>query len=367
MKATLIVAPEEISEHEDRWEALRRECGAGIYSSNFLTRAWFQAYGDHASPRIILIEENGDLVGVAPLAVKVQHVGGMPIRTLGLVGRVDSCLFVSPSTVMYRPGREDVLDRMMEEIRKLDWSLFNAIYTENIECGAHFIDQVEHRWHAEPHAAGNIRVLDLPAEGDIADLFDKGARKNFFKRARGLERDGHHANLRSLSVEDIDRAVDEYARQHIERWEAKGGSYFRNPENVRFLKTAFTSALMRRKGFAYELLIDDSIAAQNFGFVDGDQAYSFRLGMNNEFMKYSPGWMIKHLDLTDLRDHGVRRCQIGIGDESYKSDMGGRETPVIGTRATRGAMAMLSRLGSNPAVRAIDSRLGVSRRILGST
>lgn len=357
MRATLIDNPEEISEHEESWEALRRECGAGIYSSNFLTRSWFKAYGDKASPRIILIEDDGDVVGIAPLAVHVYRFGGLPIKVLALVGRVQGCLFVSPSTVMYRPGREDVLDRIMEEIRHLDWSLLNSIYTENIGCGAHFIDQVGRRWRSEPHVDGNTRTLELPEVGDIADLFDKGAKKNLNKRIRGMERDGHHAMLKSLRSEDLDGAVELYAEQHIERWASKGGSYFTNPENIKFLKVAFKAARDRGKGFAYELLIDGDVAAQNFGFVDGDHAYSFRMGMNNEFMKYSPGWMIKYLDLGDLRDHGIHVCQIGIGDEGYKQEMGGRETPLIGARVSRGAAAVMSIVGSSRMVRTVAPRL----------
>ncbi len=299
----------------------------------------------------MLVEDGSELVGVAPLATHIYKVGKLPVRVLALAGRVTDRLFISPSTVMVAPGRNDVLDEMLSAIRRIDWSVLSAIYMENIPAASRFIERAGSMWHPEEHASGSLLTINLPEGGDIADTFEKGARKNYYKSVKTLERDGHQAELRRVAADDLDRAVGVYVAQHIERWESKGGSYFRIPENANFLRSAFREAALRKQGFVYELLIDGEVAAQNFGFVDGDRASSYRLGMNNAFMRYSPGWMIKHMGLTDLRDSGVRKCDSGVGDEKFKQKMGGMETPLLGMRTSRGAVSLLNRVAGMAAAR----------------
>jgi len=345
MTASVIDTHDGLDGLEDRWERLRKECGAGIYSSYFLTRSWLENYRAVSSPRIVLVEEHGELVGLAPLAVHTHRSGRLSVNVLALAGRVAGRLFISPSTILLRPGRDDALEPMLKAMRGMDWSFLSAIYMEDIHPASRFIEVAGRTWRPEPHPENSLVILSLP-EGDISAMYEAGARRSFEKRSRALERGGHKVSLRKVASEDLDRAVETYARQHIERWENKGGSYFRNPENVLFLRSALKEAALRNKSFAHEILIDGEVAAQNFGFVEGDRAYSYRLGMNDAFARYSPGWMVKHFGMTDLRDNGVIKCDFGVGEEKFKTMMGGTTIPLIVFRASRGLMSLLSRAQS---------------------
>ncbi len=364
MRTSLITSNEELVELEDRWEELRRECGGTVFASNYLTRAWFEAYSHLASPRVITVEDGKELVGVFSLASYTYHMARLPIKVLALAGEMKDRLRLSTNSPMFRPGRDDVLGLMIAELKKLDWNLLTTINLESNDANRKYMGAVRSSWRTEDFPPARKMTLSLPGEGSVLDTLDKKAQKNILYRQRLLEREGHIIAYRKVPLDGIDDAVDTYARQHIERWESKGGSYFRDPDNVMFLKLCSRLSALEGRGHIYELLIDGRVAAQDFYIVDGRTAYGDKTGMSNEFMRYSPGWFVQVHGLDRIRDMGAEKCVLGIGGEKYKSDLGGVETPLLGIRATRGRASVLGRLGQTSVARFLDARLGLTKRSL---
>ncbi|MDW5562453.1 MAG: GNAT family N-acetyltransferase [Methanomassiliicoccus sp.] len=364
MKSTVITSYEELAEHEDRWEVLRRECRGTVFSSNYLTQAWFKANEASAAPRVILIEDKGELVGVAPLTTYRYKVAGIPVKMLALAGEMKDRLRLSTTQVLYPQGRADVLHEIIDQIKRLDWGMMTTINLESNRATKDFLEAVRGKWFTTEFPQGQKLTLTLPAEGDITQNFNFNARRNLKKNLRRMERAGHTIELKRLAAEDIDRAVDVYTQQHIERWASKGGSYFRNPENPGFLREAVMAAYKRDVGFAYELLIDGQIASQRFGFFDGDRAYGYRFGMNNALMDHSPGWLMNYYFFNELRDKGYTTLVIGAGTESYKYEMGGEVTPLIGVRASRGVVSLMNRVLMSPFMQRLDDRFGLTNKVV---
>ncbi len=358
LKSFLITSHDELADHEDRWEVLRQESGGTVFASNYLTRAWFEAYGHIASPKVIMVEENGDLVGVAPLASYRYHVGRLPIKVLALAGEMKDRLRLSTTSLMWSPGRKDVLDRMMEEIRKLDWNLLTTINLRTNDANAAYIDAVKAEWQSEEYDSGKMLTYHLPKDGPMIESLASKPRGNLKNRMNKLERDGRSVEYRRISEEDIGLAVDEYARQHVERWGPRGGSYFSDPDNVRYMKLSTAASYRKGRGHAYELLIDGKIAAQGFNILDGSTGWGDKLGMSDEFIMYSPGWMMMMHVMTELRDLGAERCALGVGGETYKYKLGGVEEPLLGIRATRGATAVINRMAKSSVVQRMSSWMG---------
>ncbi len=362
MKATVITSCEELAEHEERWEALRGECGGTIFSSPLTVRTWLEAYCALSKPRAIIVEDNGDLVGIAPLATHRLTLAGLPVRVLALAGEVHHRLWLMTNSVLWSPGRRDVLELMLAEMRKMDWSLLTAVHMEDTPAVREFVGEVGERWHSEGCYIGSSLAIPIPESGEIIDLFGKNARKNVRQSLRDAERNGMSPNFRRLRPDEVGPAVDVYVRQHRERWASRGGSMFDLEDNVRFLRTVIERACAEGHGFAYELRLGDEIAAQNFGFVDGDKAYSYRTGMNDALMRYSPGWLMKMYGLEAARESGVRKFVLGLGAEEHKFRMGGEETHLVCARVTRGLLSSMMRVVSSPPVRYLDSKLNLTGR-----
>ena len=263
------------------------------------------------------------------------------------------------NSILYRPDRPDALEAIIHQMKKLDWSVLWTINMESTAGAARYMEMVRSTWREVEYDTKMNLEIPLPPSGSLADHYTKDGRRNFKKLMNRLDREGLTVSLKKLAPEDLDRAVDTYARQHIERWETRGGSYFRNPENVEFLKLATMEAHARGKGFAYEITLNGEVAAQSFGFIEGATAYGERIGMDNRFMKYSPGWLICNSSLTELRDRGVEVCAMGLGGERYKYEMGARERALVGIGATRGMMSLMARLALSPRLKGIESRLGI--------
>ena len=90
----------------------------------------------------------------------------------------------------------------------------------------------------------------------------------------------------------------------------RGGSIFSGASELRFYEGDLPCSDSKRKGFICELLVDDEVAAQQFGFIDGETAVAYRIGMDDRFSKYSPGPFAR-MDHGTLRDKGIRSIDLG--------------------------------------------------------
>jgi CelD/BcsL family acetyltransferase involved in cellulose biosynthesis len=287
------------------------------------------------------------------------------MKVLALAGEVKDRLRLSTISPLFRDHRgNDLMHRTMKELGRMKWNLLTAVNLEDNGANRMFIDAVRANWQTEEFPPARKMTLDLPAEGSLMSSLDKKTRKNLEYRRRLLEREGHTMEFRKVCAEDIDPAVDIYAKHHIERWEKKGGSYFRNPENVEFLKRYAGLTCRSGQGHFYELRIDGQVAAQDLYLLDGNVVYGDKTGMNNDFLRYSPGWFIQIHALDELRDMGAERYVMGIGGERYKSEMGAVESPLLGIRATRGRASMLGRLSRTSAFKYLDERLDLTKRTI---
>ena len=362
MLASLLTTTDDLAELEIQWENLRQDSGGTIYASNGLIRTWFEAYSHFASPRVIVIEDGEELLAAVPLASYTYRVAKLPMKVVALAGEVKDRLRLSTISPLFRDGRDDVLHRTIKELGRMNWNLLTAVNLEDNGANHKFIDAVRSSWQTEEFPPARKMTMALPAEGSLLNSLDKKTRKNLEYRRRLLEREGHTMECRKVPAEDIGRAVDTYARQHIERWQTRGGSYFRNPENVEFFKRYAELTCRSGQGHFYELRIDGQVAAQDFYLLDGNVVYGDKTGMNNEFLRYSPGWFVQVHALDELRDMGGESYVMGIGGEKYKSEMGGVESPLLGIRATRGRASMLGRLSRTSAFKYLDERLALTKR-----
>jgi len=364
LRTILITSPEEMDDHIEQWEALRGRAGGNAYSCCQLSKVWLETFQASASPRLVLVEDQGDLVGIAPLATSDFRMKGLALKTLSLVGGIPQCLRLVTNSIMYEPGRKDVLERMIAEMKRLKWSI---LWTQNMEDTADirtYIGAAHDSWNAEDQTPNVNLTLPIRQEGDITETFSKHARRTLGKTLRMIEREGHHLSFRKVPSEDMKKAVEVYAEQHIQRWCTRGGSSFLRPRNCEFLAKASTIAHDGCEGFAYESILDGEVAGQLFGFLDGSNAYMYRLGMNDSLMRFSPGWLVTYHALNDLRERGTTFTVWGGGEQRYKYEMGCQKSMLVGIQATRGAASMMSNLLRSRPVQKLNDRFGLQRKVL---
>jgi len=341
MRCLCATTTEELEAYREPWEALRTECGGSVYTSYDLAMLWLEVYDDF-EPRVLVVEDHGEVVGIAPLALRRRSVAGIPVRTLSFIGdnTGGGRLGLTTFRALFRPGRTDVLDKIIEGIKKLDWNHLRAIHMEDVGPAHQLMAGIRSMWRCHEYPPDSTVMLTVPESGDIMAGFKKGMRRETQRRSRNLERE-HQVVYRQITGEDIEAAVEVYARQHIERWRDRGGSLFQDPRNVRFLGQAMSGALANGYGYAYELLVDGEVAAQEFGFLEDHLSRAYMTGMNNAYARYSPGILLSVFILNSLRERGLTVMDVGVGESGYKADMGGVRMPLIGLGASRGTAFVL--------------------------
>jgi hypothetical protein len=366
LRTILLTSPEELADHGEQWEALRRSVGANVYNSNHLSRLWLETFKDSASPSVVMVEDHGELVAIAPLATSILKVKGLSLKTVALIGGIPQSLRLVTNSVMLQPGRRDALEVMIKEIKRLNWSV---LWTENMDDSPavqEYISAARSAWFATVQTPNKNVTIDVGETGDITKGFASHGQRTLKKALNKIEREGHVGKFRQVPSDGIDAAVEVYARQHIERWRTKGGSPFLDPKNVEFLKRMIGVGYQEDFGIIYEYTIDEEVAAQLMGFIEGDHAFMYRLGMNNVYESFSPGWLIHNHALPNLRDKGVRRCTVGGGGQQYKYEMGGQESLLVGLQATKGVASVMMRLLRSRPMQRIDSKLGITKKALNT-
>jgi CelD/BcsL family acetyltransferase involved in cellulose biosynthesis len=253
----------------------------------------------------------------------------------------------------------------VDEMSGMSWNFFTAVHMEDNRAAGDLLEAATSRWQDEGCSSGISISIPVPEKGDIIDQFGKNARKNVRQSIRDLGREGLDVSFREVPQAEAGRFVDTYIRQHIGRWASKGGSIFETPEHARFLRAIVERACANGQGFAHELLIGGEVAAQNFGFIDGDKAYSYRTGMNEAFARSSPGWLLKIHGMEALREKGIRRLVLGLGAEAHKYRMGGEETKLVGVRVSRGMLSAVTRATRCRPARYLGSKMGTAGRSAG--
>jgi CelD/BcsL family acetyltransferase involved in cellulose biosynthesis len=353
LRSYWLTSIEELADIEYDWEHLRLECKGSIFTSYCLSTLWLKAYRD-IRPRVLVVKDGPDLVGIAPLALIEEKANEAPLRTLTYIaGGRKGKLRYNHMCILCKPGKTDVLTSIIKEMRKAGSDSVQLRFMPDSTATREFVSRMQSVSSLEYYSAWPTITCSIPPAGDVMANFGKKTRDNLRYKMRRLEKD-ERVELRSVSVDGTEESVGIYVQQHIERWKDKNGSMFENPENVAFLKLLVKTSIAKGFGFMNELLIDGRVAAQDFGFFDDELVRLYRGGMDIGFAAHSPGIIVTCYEMETFRQKGISAINFGRGREEYKMHMGGEESSLIGIRYG-GGIARISNLAQSTSMRLLKA------------
>jgi len=364
MKHKIVASLEDLDQYREEWESLRLESRSSIFSSFDLVRLWLDTFSSIAQPQIVVVEDQGTLVGLAPMCMHKHSVAGLPIRTLTMVGKGKDIVGYSLLSIMAKNDDDAILSELVRGVKMAKWNLMQLYALDPAPSTVRFLDLLRMSFTCQPYAEVNNIFYEFPPEGDIAARFGKHNRKILKSIRRDLEREGRMQVRIVGTVEEAEAAMRLYVQQHQERWAKKGGSIFRDGKNVRQLVEMGKLAVGRGTGAIYEMLIDGEVAAQSFVLFDGDLVRGYRIGMVDKFEEFSPGKLLMMLVMEDMRFRGFKGYDILGGDEDYKYHMMTHERTLPAIQVLRGSLLMMSKVRNSPPVQRLDERLKVRDRML---
>ncbi len=266
-----------------------------------LTAQWLEHFAREASFCVLTVEEDGDLVGVLPLAGrKVRRV--LPVADLtGNYWSFNGELLLDPQA-----DRAAICDRFAAAVASLPWPLFWAetIPIERPHWQEMRAAMVRGKLAVDVHARYRIGQVDL--QGSFAD-YEKSLSKN---HRRSLRKDLHHLEREGLSgfrlkseftAEEVSAALATVFQIEAGSWKRAAGGcvmsvsglqeyYVRQCRQLAEWGSLRLASLEHRgRPIAFEL-----------GWTGKRIFHSIRVGYDQAYRSYGPGhllrgWLIERL------------------------------------------------------------------------
>lgn len=295
----------------------------------FQTWEWnfnvWKNYGDGLKNLNILLikEKDGNLVGIAPFCLYEKFVCGLKIRIIELIDK----RFSSYLDFIVKP--EDSV-RVYAEI--LSWLNTSTMRWDIVDL---------HHLGQESFAVKNYKALfmDFSFNTVIQQQYicpyltlrsNRSPYENFYnpslvkhlkRKSRKLEKDHSYRFLTVSNLSELGEYLDKLFDLHKKRRRLKLqlGS-FHSEDEIQLYKNLSMDLLKAGWLKLSFLLVDERPAACLYNFEFKNKIYSYHSGLDPEFSKYSPGYLIDSLVIQEALKEGIEEYDFLMGDQDYKKE-----------------------------------------------
>ncbi|NLT37228.1 MAG: GNAT family N-acetyltransferase [Methanomassiliicoccus sp.] len=352
----------DLQSYQAEWEALRKKCGGSIFCSFDWAIEWLRHFDKESLPRVIMVEENGVLVGLAPLALTEQHSMGVKVKRLSLVGDGMGIAELYDLGIFVSEDREDILDKIVQEMGRLDWNVLDLNRMRDCPSARMLFQRIYRRWETEELTTVPCPGTELPSCGSLMDVISPRTKRIMVRSMTMLEEESRIRYRCVDTPDEANEATAMYALKHLAKIEGKDTGTYSNERQSSFLTDVMLATVLEGRGMVYEAWIDGSLAAQMLCLEDGDIMRAFRVGTGERYQEYSPSNLVALYAMNEARHAGFTYFDFGAGAEVFKYRLGARDRPLLRIEAKRGTVRAMSKISSLPGVRHLMDRSGVRQQ-----
>lgn len=341
---------------------------------NFLRHSWNQLWWEHYAPEgsclylVTCRNQQGELVGLAPLYRKLHRICGVPYaRELLFLGMGVETKTSEYLNVIARQGEEKIVAATIAAClrKRFDWDRMR-------------LEQVPASSATLPHFVSVLGARSTQMTCDRAPCIDTSVSWEMYKRGlgrsmrRNVEYYGrrlfkrHRCEFRRATTsDDFELAFESLVRLHQSRWRAAGqfGS-FADAGLESFLRGLARDTAHAGRLRLWTLAIDGKIEAALLGFLDNRVLHYFQKGFNPDYAKEDLGNAMLGLCIRDcFDDPQIRSFDFMGGGAEYKGMWArqSRETMLYEVnRANLPALLFLLRMQASTFVTSVYRRLAPS-------
>ena len=304
---------DELAPYRTAWNELaRRSVTASIFQTFEWHDAWWASFGASAgTPAVVLLFEGDRLVAIAPLH---RYRRGRR-NVVGFIGNSNSasdyCDFITDRDELVAPMLDELLARR-------DWDVLDL---GNVPSQSPCL-RAASDW-ADARARPTIDVTQFPAptrvlgdvEADRACLNKKSLKRHF----NGFARSGNLRFHHSTDAGEIESSLDDFFRQHAERWALTGRESQFAQESQRDFYRRLVPALLANDWLRFAIVaLDDRPIAYHFGFEYANRFIWYKPTFEASLVKKSPGEVLLRFLLEDAMNRGLAEFDFTVGDEDFK-------------------------------------------------
>jgi CelD/BcsL family acetyltransferase involved in cellulose biosynthesis len=307
------------------WQAMFRASGAPPFLSWEWLSTWHKWFGQERHPFLLCARERGNLIALLPLCVEKRQSSRFSpgLKRMSFMG--ESYGASDYLDILALPGFKqmsaDIFIDYLALTRPFDLLELEGIAADSCtlqSLARCFANDGRFRYRIVPQYICPRMSLDARLE----DLLERSRRSDYFKRC--IRRLNKIASFEFRVVSDVNEIPAAYRRLlalHVGRWIDRGGSSaFRTAEQKGF--TFDAAAELARDGMTRfeEIWLEGECRASLFGFESGDCYYFFLSGFDQTWSKYSLGFTLLWLSISEASRRGLKMYDFLRGDENYKFD-----------------------------------------------
>lgn len=309
----------------ERWNEL---LAASRSNSVFLTwdwiELWWKTYGGSLEPLVLLAEDEGRWIGIAPL-MTAPHPGpgGRHLRTLEFLGQGGDTLSEYLDFIV-APGHEAAVaaafaDHLAGPLRgQWDAMLLQRVLKDSPNVAPFMARFAEHGIDVTPRTETPSPYVQLPATMEALLASKSGNFRYQYQRSRKrLDSLGGVRLLQAGRDLPVAEALRVVASLNVARWQELGSSF----KTERY--SQFHGALAERfaeRGWLwlYVLALNDEPIAARYDYVYGGKVWCMQGGWKPERQNLNPGTVMTGEVIAWAIKQGLREYDFLGGEDHYK-------------------------------------------------
>jgi len=279
---------------------------------------WWKHLGQGRSLDVITVRQDGELIGLAPLAIGPLPGRLVPRRARHFLGA--GAVGSDYMDVIARAGREsEVVDALAERLAG-DGLMVELAGMDGRSATAALLARrlARRRWRIAEHPGDPCPFIDLTGHTWASYLASLAPQHRYNVRRR-LDRLTRDHGMRFERVESEERRRDAVAiliALHRERWRTRGGSTALDAPRLVAFHEDFTR-LARERGWLrlFVMHVKGRPAAALYGFRYRDRFYFYQTGFDPAQSGLGVGQATIALSIKHAIDEGAREYDMLHGDE----------------------------------------------------
>jgi len=343
VKSEIITRLEDLLPLESEWERLRLENQASIFTSPLWTTIWLKHFHDQVSTKALVLREGREMVGLAPLVTYSSTFKGYPITYLCMVGNFGETTEYHELQFLHGQDLKTAAEGFIAGMKRIRWNLLQLRDLRWNAISQEIYARAAASWQCEAIVSKDCPYVTLDPSRPILEGFEVRSGRKVKRLVDSLEKEGRIELAAIRGGEEVARSMETYIEQHKERWASKGGSIFHDPRQSGFLKEIASRGAEKGMVVVYEVRIDGEVASQQLCIKDGATLRMWKIGMNDKFRAFTPGYLSVYFGMTEAQRQGFKEYDLGPGPEEYKYKVGGVQRFTHNIQGKRGMASLLSK------------------------
>lgn len=336
MITVYIASNKDIEDSRDQWNSL-------VYSmkfpSVFLTwewiNTWIRCFSEDYSLLIFFIYKSNRLSAILPLAMKeIKSFGGISkIRMITLCGGIELYPDYMDIICAESDNADIYIDAVMEKLKNVTWK-WDIMYLPFLSEQGNLSS-----WLKKDSSRFRIRKIDSRAPyirnesgyDDFLGKMNSKKRYNLRRERRILLEKNNITFQRATTTDELNDGMEVLFKLHEKRAVSKGiRSTFAVKEICSFHKEI--TSVFSDKGWMrlYTLEGKKGPIASLYGFVFKDRFSFYQMGIEPQWLSFSPGKILILMVIEELFNEGIKVFDFLGGNDGYK-DFWAKKSLVLST------------------------------------